>query len=265
MYTYLQKSSLFPNGNKDLSTVDTQNVINIIATKFFLKNWRFGVYKQNFDEIAYLKERCKIFLKYCYPSVIRNLKVSDKWFLFVTDDFIEIVKNELGELDSRVIICDLSTRSFCEEINSYILNGFVPIVTRIDNDDSLSIDYQVMVGKIGKFLSLNNDYGIIIFPNGIQHCISKNETNVMIYNDTHTFSIFYNSLIDLQDKKVPWIFGFPHTQMYLTNYKLFICNTSLPMWSENLNGANQYNAEVKHSLKLDNNQQILSELFPFYK
>ena len=83
---------------------------------------------------------------------------------------------------------------------------------------------------------------------------------VMIYNDTHTLSVFYKQLSS--DKTFPWILDYNHAAIFDNQFNFVICNTTLPMWSENLSGTNQANDKRVSCLRLINEQALLAKLFP---
>ena len=237
MLTIIQKSPDFPKGNNEIADIDVACTVNIVVTRFFLKDFRFNRYKENFDEFEYLRGRCKIFMELCYPSVINQLQKEDFWYLLVSNEYIDFVRNQLGNIDNRVIIGDISKSEIYEQLKNIIGIGKLPCVTRIDNDDTLAADYIELLDKVSCKISEKFNYSFVMFPYGIQYDIRSNEIMAMMYNDTHTFSIFYKKLCS--EKMPPWIFDYNHTSIFDNKFNFVICNTTLPMWSENISGTYQ--------------------------
>lgn len=260
MLTILQKSPDFPKGKSDVDGIDVTCTVNLVVTRFFLKEFRFNRYKENFDESEYLRERCKIFKELCYPSVINQLKKDDCWYLLVSKEYIGLVSSLLGNVDSRVIIGDISKAQIYERLNSIIDSGKLPCVTRIDNDDTLGCDYIELLNKVSCRLAEKLNYSFVIFPYGVQYDIRNGDIGVMMYNDTHTFSVFYKKLSS--DTIIPWIFDYSHATIFDNQFNFVICNTTLPMWSENISGTNQANSNRGSCLRLINEQVLLAKLFP---
>lgn len=260
MLTIIQKSPDFPKGNNEIIGIDVAYTVNIVVTRFFLKDFRFNRYKESFDEFKYLRERCKIFMELCYPSVINQLKKDDCWYLLVSKEYVDFVRSQLGNIDSRVIIDDISKSQIYEKLNNIINIGKLPCVTRIDNDDTLACDYIELLDRVSCRISEKFNYSFVIFPYGVQYDIRSGEISVMMYNDTHTFSVFYKQLSS--EKMFPWIFDYSHATIFDNKFNFVICNTNLPMWSENLSGTNQANAKRSSCLQLVNKQIKLGKLFP---
>ena len=258
--TMLQKSPDFPKGNSEVIDNDISCTINFVVTRFFLKEFRFNRYKENFDEYEYLRNRCQLFLKFCYPSVISQLRENDRWYLLVSPEYIDFVKSQLVNIDSKVLVGNFSKAQIYEKLNNVIDSDMLPCVTRIDNDDTLGADYLMLLNKVVCSISKKLDYGFVIFPYGVQYDIRSNEIGIMMYNDTHTFSVFYKHLI--QDGSVPWLFDYSHASMFENSLNFVMCNTTLPMWSENLSGTNQANSKRGSCLRLINEQFLLGKLFP---
>lgn len=256
----LQKSPDFPKGNDEVADVDITRAVNVVVTRFFLKEFRFNRYKDYFDESEYLRARCEVFKEFCYPSVIKQLKTDDCWYLLVSKEFVDLVRSLLGNVDSRVIVDDTSKSNIYEKLNGIIDSGKLACVTRIDNDDTLGCDYIELLSRVACRISEKFNYGFVIFPYGVQYDIRSSEVGVMMYNDTHTFSVFYKQLNS--DEKYPWIFDYSHATMFDNPFNFVICNTTLPMWSENLSGTNQANSKRGSCLRLTNEQVLLSKLFP---
>lgn len=260
MLTKLERSNIFPHGSLDLD-VSTSDVVNIIFTRFFLVNFRMGKFKEDFDEYKYLEYRCDLFLKICYPSVIPQLSSSDKWYLFVSPQFIDFVKEKLGNIDERVIIQDFNKEKLIKEIDGYILSNKLPCITRIDNDDTLSLEYIELVDKVSKKLSEKNDYAFVMFPVGLQKNLSLNDCNLFVYNITHTFTVFYKT--SLEKNLRIWLYNFEHTKLYESDINVVINNTNLPMWSENISDTNQANYYFKDtSVKVNLQSPVMNKLFP---
>lgn len=259
MISYLEKSEFFPNGNSEVKDISTENVVNIFMTRFFLVSFRFGKFKQKFDEYKYLEDRCKLFLKVCYPSVIQNFSPSDKWYLLVSEPFINFVKEQLGQIDSRVIVCDVNKAAFSNEIKGLISSGKLPCVTRIDNDDTISADYVPLMNKVCKRLSERIDFSFVSFPFGLQLELDTNDCSVILNNTSHTITAFFNSIsLPIDDL---WIYDFDHTKMFEYNFSFIVANTTLPMWSENITGLNQGNSKRNLAFKINLQQSLLKVLF----
>lgn len=260
MYTGLEKSKIFPKGSIDIN-VSTPNIINIIVTRFFLVNFRIRKFKnEDFDEYKYLEYRCNLFMKVCYPSIISQLSKTDKWYLFVSQPFIGYVKEKLGNIDEKVVICDYNKDDLIREIDSYIIDNKLPCVTRIDNDDTLSLEYIQLMNKISKKLSENNDYGFVMFPCGLQMDLINDDCRWFMYNITHTFSVFYKCPIS--KKSNLWIFSFDHTKLYESDINITTHNTTLPMWVENVSDTNQANSIKTNLVRVDPKSPILIKIFP---
>lgn len=260
MITYLEKSNIFSQGMGDLS-VTTANVINIIVTRFFVTTFRMGQFKDgNFDEYKYLKYRCELFLKVCYPSVVSQMSKNDKWYLLVSEPYVNFVKEQLGNIDERVLIGDFNKSSIIQEIDECIDNGKLPCVTRIDNDDTLSLEYLPLMNRISKKLSDTMDYAFVIFPYGLQLDLSTNDCYCFMYNVSHTFSVFYTK--HLSNNASLWLYNFNHTKLFESNINITVNNTTLPMWSENLTDTNQANRQRNNLVKISTDSDVLKKIFP---
>ncbi len=262
MNTILLRSPIFPNGMDDVIKVEVQHVVNIIVTRFFIKGFATNRFKNNFDEYEYLSSRCKVFLDICYPSVIRQLKDNDRWYLFISSEFQDFVKSLLGRIDERVIIIDgLPKNAIFAEINQLIYKGFLPVVTRLDNDDTLSCEYLSLLDRVASYIYRNNIFdkgiGVVIFPFAIQYHTITHQTNVLMYNNGHTTSFIYS--IHLSSDS-PWIFDINHGKIFDEKIDCILCNTSLPMWSENISDSNQCNKIIRN--RIITNGEILSKIFP---
>lgn len=260
MLTVLEKSKTFPKGVLDID-VSTSDVINIIVTRFFLVNFRICKFKDaDFDEYKYLEYRCNLFMKVCYPSIISQLSESDRWYLFVSEPFIGYVKEKLGNIDERVIICDYNREAMIQKIDTYVSDNKLPCVTRIDNDDTLSLEYIQLMNKVSKKLSETNDYGFVMFPCGLQKDLVNNDCRWFMYNITHTFSVFYK--LPVSKNSNLWIFSFDHTKLYENDINITTLNTTLPMWAENVSDTNQANSIKVNTVKIDQKSPVLMKIFP---
>ena len=180
--------------------------------------------------------------------------------MLVSKEYVELVSRLLGNVDFRVVVDDTSKSQIYKKLNNIIDSGKLPCVTRIDNDDTLGCDYIELLNKVSCSLSEKLNYGFVIFPYGVQYDMISKEVGVMMYNDTHTFSVFYKMLNSVET--FPWILDYSHATMFDNQFNFVICNTTLPMWSENLSGTNQANSKRGSCLRLINEQLLLGKLFP---
>jgi len=121
---------------------------HIIITRFNIKHeeWKNKVRNTNWEK--WMKERVKIFKKYCSPSVANQSTNEFVWLVCIDpntkDKYRKSILEEKSKSKSIEVIEVDSLKSLTKDVKSYILNNveeeFV-ITSRLDNDDAIEKNF----------------------------------------------------------------------------------------------------------------------------
>ena len=136
-----------------------------IVTRFNLKSKnKDGIFKRGASE-EWMDERFKIFLEFCYPSVMQQENKNFSWFVFfdvdTSDKYKKIIEKLSNESDIFVPVYADCNENLIPELRSEIkarLNSDYIITSRLDNDDSLHKAYVESVQQQfnqQKYLAVN--------------------------------------------------------------------------------------------------------------
>lgn len=250
----IQPFSLFPFGEERVPDINEISVEHIIITRYFL---RFYGPKDNVvDEKIWFSKREPIFCDFTLPTIARQLASNFVWILLVEKDCLGLLPPHVHELDYiRVVSWD------SDSLNGSTLNYFINeliderfskstscdtvTVTRIDNDDSLSIDFLTTIERIASIVKNSNgwletveDNPIVSFPFGIQITHNKN-CSAYIFNNNHFLtSIHYRSV---HQRSYANAYSYNHSLIFQAHSPLLLINTDKPMWAEIIHDDNLCN------------------------
>jgi len=120
----------------------------------------------------WMKNRFRLFLKYCVPSVLHQVNTNFQWLVYFDIDTNEFYKKKIERLSFK--IPQFKARyvdhhdSFLMDMETYIRNKKKPehthlITTRLDNDDLL---HEAAIDKI-QSLFKTQDFQVINFQTGV--------------------------------------------------------------------------------------------------
>jgi len=197
----------------------------------------------------YLKDRTKLFLKICYPSIHKQMQdIPCDWYLLIDDSYQEFIAdllspsgaiNNVKMLSNIGIILETINASYESPDDSHIY-----LTTRVDNDDALASDFLQISSRISATLAAAGvKHGLITFPHGIQYNLLSGG-NTYLFNNNHFLNSFHTQKIT-NIAKTPHAIAFNHSNFFTCGElsKKFIVNTNLPMWLEYIHDTNQINKQ----------------------
>jgi uncharacterized protein (UPF0297 family) len=128
-----------------------------LITRFNLRADYWDVTKNNEQLLTdeWMDNRMWLFENFCFPSVVGQTNQNFEWLLYFDTNTKEVYQNRIQELvanqpNFKVFFVD-AMPSFMPELHNYITNESKDkpylITTRIDNDDSIHIDFINEVQK----------------------------------------------------------------------------------------------------------------------
>lgn len=143
-----------------------------LITRFNLRADYWDVTKNNEQLLTdeWMDNRMWLFINFCFPSVIGQKNKNFEWLLYFDSNTKEVYKNSIVNLVSnhkniKVFFVDAMT-SFMPELLKYIDEETTGkpylITTRIDNDDSIHVDF---INEVQKQFN-QQDYRAIDFIKG---------------------------------------------------------------------------------------------------
>lgn len=128
-----------------------------LITRFNLRADYWDVTKNNEQLLTdeWMNNRMWLFENFCFPSVVGQTNQNFEWLLYFDTNTKEVYQNRIQELvanqpNFKVFFVD-AMPSFMPELHNYITNESKDrpylITTRIDNDDSIHIDFINEVQK----------------------------------------------------------------------------------------------------------------------
>lgn len=229
-----------------------------IITRFNLK--LFSKDKKNRTTLTdqWLKERFDLFETYCYPSVKGQITQNFYWLCLFSEDTDDKYKQRINALHESyssfipLFLTDEETQNYFAYINhviSSLKDGSEKLITiRLDNDDSININYTKEVERL--YEEQIDKEVCYSFKYGIQYYTKKNLAVRIPYSTNH-FICLINKAYD--SKKITNILEFNHAYPEKFPFKFCCMDNVIPMWVEVIHGRN-----VDNDCKMTFNQKILS-------
>lgn len=184
----------------------------------------------------YLKNRFAIFEKYTVPSVINQTCKNFEWIvLFCYDTPIEF-KNKISDMQEKKYFTPIYIKDDDNQasiISNYIkkdnANGYV--ISRIDNDDALNVEY---IEEVQNYIS-NTDFDnfVISFPNGIQYELEKKIASKYYFPSNHFLTLCQLS----REGDLLNIFDYNHMDISNNFTIKYACENKL-LWMEIVHASN---------------------------
>lgn len=171
-------------------------MIHFILTRFNLKLWPKDKNGARIDRNAWLKERMKLFEKYCYPSVKHQTCTEFRWALLMDDTTPDDVIKKLQKLKKGcpqmeiVKIPSEYSKQYAEVFQQYIRQGATVdeqvLTTYLDNDDALSYDYIERMQSAAESCEKRT---VLSFPVGFQYFTSLKIATQVTYPNNHFITL----------------------------------------------------------------------------
>lgn len=213
---------------------------HIIITHFNLDysllNYK-NVPKEQYKNPEWLSHRFELFEKYCYPSIQQQTNKNFIWLCTFHKDTPEPFVSKIKEYEQN---CEQMKISYAEHFSAYekdiseLVKLLVPrtqylVTTRLDNDDSLAIDY---IDEIQKRLYQYDGY-FIDFWYGFTYDV-LNRVPYYIKTRRNPFSTRVEKWENAKTIKV-----FNHT--LINRYAPVLNVKTKPMWAQIIHGENVLN------------------------
>lgn len=154
---------------------------HFLITRFNLKkeDWISDKNENSILNDEWLKERIKLFKKYCLPSVVAQTEKKFKWLIFFENEKNLLVENLLNFLKKYDFIDTIFVNGYNEFQNN--LSGIIKekihfpskcVTTRLDNDDAIHENFILEVQEIAKTAS---PLTVVHFPYGL--CLDLGKKN----------------------------------------------------------------------------------------
>lgn len=160
---------------------NNQNFKHFLITRFNLKkdDWHIDKNSNEVLNKEWVENRIILFKKYCLPSIVGQSNKNFKWLIFFQEKpslEIELLIKELKEFTFIEAVFSKSYKDFQINLTKYInkrIDSDVKwvLTTRLDNDDSLNINYIRELHKATKNPIHNT---LLHFPNGLFLDLGKN-------------------------------------------------------------------------------------------
>ena len=194
----------------------------------------------------WLKERNKLFFKFCYSSVLSQINNNFKWIIYIDINSPMWFLDGMSKIESDKILF-MKVATF-EEMKNRIKSDVIELSTtpfvitsRLDNDDVISPYY---IDLIQKNLKLNHNT-FINFKDGA--CYSESNRAFSVYE---YFNSPFLTLIENRNKEVNTILDYDHT--FVKNAVQIDGNNWLQIiHSDNL--SNQLRGKVIYKKEIVNN------------
>lgn len=207
--------------------------------------------------VDWLVERGRFFEKFCAPSLVQQLrKFGGTCFLYVTAGYEQYLPKIVAESIKEGIfkICYAETQreagesfaAYVDKIRSNINPEDVLLITRLDNDDSLSEDFYQVCSQIFSHAGGGIIGKTISFAHGVQYNNVDGDFYSYIFTNNHFLSKFVGKSSPGRSRI---LFG-NHSKIFINDKDCLVFLTSLPMWCENVHGNNLIN-QMRTNLKLD--------------
>lgn len=242
--------------------VDFNNMLkksSFIITRFNLK--LFSKDKNNKTTLTdqWLKERFELFETYCFPSVEGQVLQNFYWLCLFADDTQEQFKQRAITLHRAfpaflpLFLNDSESENYLDYINQVISelkdSSDKLITIRLDNDDSININYTKEVDKLyGEQLDNEVCYS---FKYGIQYYTKKNFAVRIPYSTNH-FLCLLNKKYHKGNIKNILEFNHAYPNEFPFGFKCI--SNKIPMWIEVVHGRN-----VDNDCKMTLNQKVLCQ------
>ncbi|MFZ4672426.1 MAG: glycosyltransferase [Flavobacterium sp.] len=201
-----------------------------LITRFNLRADYWDVTKNNEQLLTdeWMNNRMWLFENFCFPSVVGQTNQNFEWLLYFDTNTKEVYQNRIQELvanqpNFKVFFVD-AMPSFMPELHNYITNESKDkpylITTRIDNDDSIHIDFINEVQKQFnqqeyQAIDFIKGYSLQIEPNYILgkkeqlfnpfiSLIEKNENPKTAFHQDHRFWKRDKKVTQLGEKRL-WL------------------------------------------------------------
>jgi hypothetical protein len=248
---------------------------HILVTRYSLKSDKLfgGLTKKIIenDQVrnTWIKDRNILFTKYCMPSILRQHLRPLKWLLLM-DETDTWVPSDIGiDKYDWIVPCFIpsgeSSSSTIQDIAKDIfsegnLNELK--ISRVDNDDMLSMDYFESINDFNyhDFESYDNNSDkpfVLVSPIGVRW---NGISNVVFNYETPPFLTYIYSGIHLNNKKFTSPFDINH--VHVTKHPHAVVDSRTPQWLQvihqnNLSNEFEPKGDVIKSMSVDE----LNDLF----
>lgn len=166
----------------------------------------------------WLEHRYELFMRYCLPSVVSQTSKDFIWVLLFHDKTPEKYRRKNEELEKEYPFC-----RFCylddEQANSLTgyLDGLVKdnirtdteyvITTRLDNDDSIAVDFIKEIARVAKMNESKECYAINPL-HGLQYFADYNMSMSVNYPKSH-----FSSIVEPVSESYRTAYGYNHNRL----------------------------------------------------
>jgi hypothetical protein len=228
---------------------------HLIITRFNLNIW--GRDKLNNITLGedWLEQRFCLFEQYCLPSVLSQSDKNFMWLCFFDAETptkylqkINTYHNSIPELKSVFLTESEGFDNYNSIIKKTILNEFnsakndISITTRLDNDDSIHIDFVKRLNQIAVSTKYKDQF--CVFEYGYQYFATSNFITRIKYPNNHFTSRIEKELTDINDIKT--VLAIKHSHLRKKNitenfYVNKIIDKRNPFWIEVIHERNVAN------------------------
>lgn len=214
-----------------------------IITRFNLKLFPKDKNHKKTLSDQWMKERFDLFETYCYPSVKGQTLQNFYWICIFSEDTKDEFKKKINDLHVSypaflpLFLSENETPQYIEYINKMIIllkdDSKKLIIIRLDNDDSIHIDY---IKKLEELYNTQNEKRMSYsFKYGIQYYTKFNLAVKIPYSKNH-----FICLIDKEYEKdnIINILQFNHAYPEKFPFGFKCLNNNIPMWIEVIHGRN---------------------------
>ncbi len=228
---------------------------HLVITRFNLKIWD----KDKSNNITlgddWLEQRFLLFEQFCFPSLLSQ---TDKKFLWIClfdsktpTKYLQKIQNFQSILPQLkpIFISELEAVDNYKSITrSTILNEFYPnednvfITTRIDNDDSIHVDYIKKINQIAESTNYQDQY--CVFEYGYQYFVLTNLLTRIKYPNNHFTSRIEKGIKEKNNIKTVFAIKHSHLRKKSVTESVYvhkIIDKKNPFWIEVIHERNVAN------------------------
>lgn len=188
----------------------------------------------------YLTERFRLFQTYTVPSIQNQTSRNFKWVVLFSKRTPDIFKRQIDAIQNDFpqfipVYLD-SDENITVKLEPFVFQrGNVNISTRVDNDDSLSLNYVERVQKLYSELNKEEKY-VLIFDDGYQFDEKTKYCNKYHFVTNH----FSSLIIPSNNLEYDHILRYSHMEIE-QSMKVIHIGSEFPMWLEVVHATNVSN------------------------
>ena len=218
---------------------------HFLITHFNLPKWSKDKHNVSTQTEEWLEHRFGLFQRYCLPSVASQTSKDFTWILLFYNKTPEKYKNLNRKFENQYswykpcYLNDEESSHMVEYINKFITGYIEPdtefiITTRLDNDDSIAVDFMEDVENFAKKRGATENYAIDPI-HGIEYYPKYNLSKNHSYNRTH-----FSSYVEPISQHIRNIYGSGVHGRADVNYTIYQINKEA-MWMEVIHEKNVCN------------------------